>query len=155
MIHLNRYTSSHRLSFSPKFVLFFGTPVNRGSGFCFWTPHPIFGKTKRNRVQITGSRATVSVSSEFQSNFYPRVPLEFVPRRAVEMAQARRLASTLNGLSLTSGELSRIDLPKYILFRCRCIINCKPTACMCLFSTDQSFSKSQNQDGRVFSKGFY
>jgi hypothetical protein len=61
-------------------------------------------------VKFTGSRATVSVSLNHQESFYPRDPLSyFMMRRAVKMVQARRLAFTLNGHSLTSGVLSRID----------------------------------------------
>jgi hypothetical protein len=36
-------------------------------------------------------------------------------RRAVKMVQARRLAFTLNGHSLTSGVLSRIDFTNVLL----------------------------------------
>jgi hypothetical protein len=83
-----------------------------------WDPHPILAKQKRNRVRITGSRATVSASPIISGQFLPACPIEIKgwkpekSRRAVKMGQARRLAATLNGLSLTSGELSRIDLLK-------------------------------------------
>ena len=110
-------------------------------------------------MQITGSRATVSVGSEQQSGFLPSRPIVAgsspgwarSTRRAVKMTQARRLAITLNGYSLTDGEQSSIDLPHII-----------PALCTCDFSrvrdvscTDEGLTAAASQDGWVFSQGFY